>query len=105
MLVPKWCREEVFQVMQSTWSWSKHLATKMLVHAVAGGTRPNIWHHGIVSVKVAQGMVKGVTELHTEKPKQKKEAPWQAPESPTPNPDAQVVVMEEDEADRETIHL
>ena len=105
ILVPKWCREEVLRALNSTWSWSKHLASKMLVHAVAGGTRPNIWHHGIVTVKVAQGMVKGVYEIHTEKPKQVKDRPWALPEPTEREDHGTVVVMEEDEAEHQTIRL
>lgn len=105
MLVPRWCRDEVFRTMQSTWSWSKHLAERMVMHAVCGGTRPNIWHHGIVSVKVAQGMVKGITELHTEKPKQVKEKPWAPPEFVSKEDHGTVVVMDESRTEHETIRL
>ena len=105
LLVPKWCRDEVFRVMQSTWSWSKHLAERVIMHAVCGGTRPNLWHHGIVSVKSAKGVITGVTELHTEKPKQSNTKPWEPSAPPPPSGYAEVVVVEDTEAERETIRL
>lgn len=86
ILVPKWCRDEVFAAMGATWSWSKHLAAKVIVDAVAGGTRPEIWHHGIVTIRTMNGRVIGTEETHTEKPKPVK-APWAG------KPDAETKVV------------
>jgi hypothetical protein len=75
MLVPAWCREEVFQTMNSTWSWSKHLASKLVVDAVLLSPKPMIWHHGMVTPTVIQGQIKGYEESHAERLK-KSVAPW-----------------------------
>lgn len=67
MLVPKWCRDEVFQVLNSNWSWSKHLATRLLVDAVLLSPKPLIWHHGMVTPSSFKGELTGVEETHADR--------------------------------------
>lgn len=68
-------REEVFKSMGSTWSWSKHLATKLLFEAVFLNPKPVLWVHGLVTLKVVQRSIAGIEERQAERPK-KVQAPW-----------------------------
>jgi len=60
MLVPKDFREEVFTLMGSSWSWSKHAAYRLAAVAVLEHTRPKIVHHGIVTPRVAEKVLVGI---------------------------------------------
>lgn len=85
MFVYDWELEAVMTVMHSTYSWSKHLASRLLVEAVFVRHKPHLWVHGLVRPHVVEKQIVGVTEEHAER-LTKVRAPWMPPEPITDSP-------------------
>lgn len=70
-----WEIDAVFKVWNSTYSFSKNLATKLLYEAVFKNGKSRIWVHGLVRPNVVDKQIIGFTEEHPERLKKIK-APW-----------------------------
>lgn len=75
--VPEAFRDAIFKEMHMSWSWSKNAALRYLMDAVLLSPKPNLWHHGMVSVgEISSGRVVSLTEHHSDKNKRVAK-PWE----------------------------
>lgn len=75
MMVYTYEIEAVFAAMKSTWSFSKHLGTRLLYDAIFLTPKMRVWHHGLVRPHIVEAQIAGITEEHAERlPKAK--SPW-----------------------------
>ena len=70
-----WEIDEVFKALGATWSFSKHLGTRLLYDAVFLSPKIRIWNHGLVRPNVIAAQIAGVVEEHAERLPEV-EAPW-----------------------------
>lgn len=79
MFVYDWEIEAVFQAINSIWSFSKHLGSRLLFEAVYLNPKIRVWSHGLVRPDVNAAKISGIKEEHAERlPKAK--APWVVPQ-------------------------